>query len=78
MIVIEVASVATYTKMLQDVQLKSLLWLYKIILTLSAKCLPHEDKNLSLDVQDPKNNSGMAAHTCNTRAGEAETTGLAK
>lgn len=64
-----------HTQMFQDVQLKSLLWLYKITLTLSAKCLPHEDK---IDVQDPKNNSGMAAHTCNTRAGKAETTGLAK
>lgn len=74
----EVTSVATYTKMFQAVQLKSLLWLYKIILTLSAKCLPHEDKNLSLDVQDPKNNSGIEAHTCSTSAGEAETTGLAK
>lgn len=74
----EVTSVATYTKMFQDVQLKSLLWLDKIILTLSAKCLPHEDKNLSLDVQDPKNNSGRVAHTCSTGAGEAETIGLAK
>lgn len=74
----EVTSEATYTKMFQDVQLKSLFWLDKIILTLSAKCLPHEDENLSLDVQDPKNNSGIVAHTCSTSAGEAETTGLAK
>lgn len=73
----KVTSVATSTKMCQDVQFKSLLWLRRTFVlivfwlgvALSPKCLPHEHEDLSFDTQDPYNNWSCLlicthVHTC--------------